>query len=156
MSGMRLVFATAPGITAAVSVGLSGCAVYGADRYTEPAYYGNNYSYRGAHGDSACGNTSVFRCGYYGDPIAGYGYGYSHLHSGWDDGFHGHFGSAYDIPALRHAPELGYRHLGHLHEAPDHGHVGREHVGTSQRSSQTPRNTSSHRFGPGHHLGTHH
>lgn len=83
---MRTSMSTAPLAVVAVMIvtALGGCALYSHDSLTDASLNG---------GDSGCGYQTNYRCGYYGDFGNAGQYLYTHAHSGWQDGFHGHVSS---------------------------------------------------------------
>lgn len=192
----RLVLIPAVALGAVFVAALTGCTLYGAGDYRGFGQGRSASSYGPMSGGNSCGYASFSRC----SDLGAYRYGYNHLHSGWEDGFHGHFGSSHDNPWFSRA--FGFdtygRHDSQAHDAlgifappmfnswrMDHGkwghwtstavwdeshglftrgtshreiagHVSSGHPRAAPHSSQSLRNTPSHRFGSGLHVGSHH
>lgn len=101
-------------------VGLTGCSLYSPKSYGNSGYYSGRGYGRLSGAAYNCGYFSNSSCGYLGAYSGGYHYGYRHLHSGWDDGFHGHFSSPHHMDNSWLSPTFGLstygRHDGLTHE----------------------------------------
>lgn len=149
MHHLRLAYATASSLIVAFCVALSACTAYGTDRYVGSAYHGDPYGYASAHGDSICGYRSIFRCGYYDGYPGDYHYAYTHLHNGWDDGFHGHFASVNDIHTPWPGHGLMHDRWRHSRDDLHHHHVGSRDPGSHDHWNIAHRNSRNELAGHG-------